>query len=276
MTMRDTVARFVLNSGSLVRVFKRIPGIRACAKKVAMGVLPVGYRDWFQVQGGVGKGIWLKLNPRTGDAYYRGQAEAQLQQLLQGHLRPSMVFYDLGANNGFFSLLAARLVGQTGKVVAFEAEPRIANDLEENVAKNHACNIRVVRSAVWSSSGAVNFDPADRRMSPDLGTGKVVSRSNERTVGLPAICLDDFVETERPPHFVKCDTEGAEVEVFRGATKLLAKFRPYFECEVHSQENRLFLQDAFEQMNYDVRWCSANHFLAVPRESHSNLNGRVA
>jgi FkbM family methyltransferase len=176
-----------------------------------------------------------------------------------------MVLYDLGSNNGFFSLIAARIVGPAGGVVAFEAEPNFGKGIDENIERNDAKNVRLVRSAVWSSSGFVDFNPVDRLSSPDAGLGRVVASSTAETIPVPSVCLDDFAQTERPPDFIKCDVEGAEVEVFRGARKLLVERGPYFECEVHSHENGKLLNAAFEEMNYDVRWYSTNHFLAVPK-----------
>jgi FkbM family methyltransferase len=246
---------------------KRIPGFRFCAKSLSSLILPPDYRDWFQVQDGLGKGIWLKLNPRTGSQYYQGRAEPDLQRILQDNLRPGMVFYDLGSNNGFFSLLAARIVGSTGMVIAFEAEPRLGILVLENIDRNSAHNVRLVHSAVWSSTAFVNFDPAEPSISPDFGIGKVVSHSTAKTVGIPSICLDDFVQTERPPNLIKCDVEGAEVEVFRGAKKVLAEYKPYVECEVHSDENGKLLRAMFAEMKYDVKWISANHFFAAPSQA---------
>jgi FkbM family methyltransferase len=264
--MRITVSQLIIENGPLLSAMKRMPGFRFCAKSLSSLILPPDYRDWFQVQGGLGKGIWLKLNPRTGSQYYRGQAEIDLQRILRDNLRPGMVFYDLGSNNGFFSLLASRIVGSTGTVIAFEPEPRLGILFRENINRNKAHNIRLVESAVWSSTGSVDFNAADPSASPDFGVGQVVADSAAKTVTVPSICLDDFIQTERPPNLIKCDVEGAEVEVFRGASKLLTEYRPSVECEVHSSENGRLLQVMFAEMHYHAEWISANHLLAVPRE----------
>ena len=262
--MRVALSHFVIENGPLLRAMRRIPGFHLCAKKVGAYLLPAGHREWFQVRDGVGEGIWLKLNPRSGDSYYRGSAETGIQAILRDYLKPGMVFYDLGSNIGFFSLLAARIVGPAGKVIAFEAEPRLESELAENRKKNGADNVRIIQSAVWSHSGFVDFDSADKCISPDLGIGKVVSNPTTTTISVPSICLDDFVRTERPPDFIKCDVEGAEVEVFRGARKVLTEYRPFVECEIHSDENGELLRSALRHMKYDVRWYSARHLLAVP------------
>lgn len=264
MPMRIILSRLFINNGTLVSALRRIPGFQLCAKSFGALILPAGYREWFQVQDGIGKGVWLKLNPRTGGQYYRGEADVDLQKVLQDYLRPGMVFYDLGSNNGFFSLVAARIVGSTGRVVAFEAEPALGAGILDNIERNGAHNVRLVQSAVWSRSGFVDFSPADPRVSPDSGLGKVVLNADAKALVIPSICLDDFVQTERPPDLIKCDVEGAEVEVFRGATKVLTEYRPFVECEIHSSDNGRLLQAAFGKMEYDVKWHSVNHFLAIP------------
>lgn len=270
--MRITLSHWLMENDRLLSTLRRVPGFRVCAKKLGARVLPANHREWFQVQDGPGKGVWLKLNPRSGGQYYRGQVDADLQRVLRDYLKPGMVFYDLGSNNGFFSLVAARIVGPAGRVVAFEAEPSLGIDVAENIERNDAQNVRLVRSAVWSSSGFVDFKPVDRLVSPDKGLGRVISRSAAGAISVPSVCLDDFVRTERPPHLIKCDVEGAEVEVFLGARRVLAEHRPDFECEIHSDENGNFLKAEFQKMNYDVRWYSKNHFFARPRDLPSRAS----
>ena len=266
MDMRIALSRWLIENDQLLSTMKRIPGFRFCAKKFGARMLPAGHREWFQVQDGVGKDIWLKLNPRSGAHYFRGHADADLQGILRDYLKPGMVFYDLGSNNGFYSLIGSRIVGPAGRVVAFEAEPSLGTDIAENIERNNAHNVRLVRCAAWSTSGFVVFKPVDEFVSPDKGLGKGSLNSIAGTISVPSVSLDDFALTERPPQLIKCDVEGAEVEVFRGARKVLAEYRPFFECEIHSDENGKLLTAEFEEMNYDVRWYSTNHFLATPRE----------
>jgi len=265
MNARIMLSHLLVENDRLLGALRRIPGFRLCARTFGARVLPRDHREWFQVQDGVGKDVWLRLNPRTGGPYYQGRVEAKLQGILRDYLRPGMTFYDLGSNNGFFSLLAARIVGPTGAIVAFEAEPSLWAGIDENIKMNDAQNVQLVRSAVWSTSGCVDFSSVDRHSSLDAGLGRVVSSSSAETISVPSISLDDFAQKERPPDLIKCDVEGAEVEVFRGARRLLADRRPHVECEVHSADNGRLLQAAFEEMNYDVKWYWDNHFFAAPR-----------
>ena len=67
------------------------------------------------------------------------------------------------------------------------------------------------------------------------------------------------------PDFLKCDVEGAEVHVFRGAERLLKQKRPGIICEMHSQENHSVLLEEFSRLGYDCQACGTNHILALPK-----------
>jgi hypothetical protein len=62
----------------------------------------------------------------------------------------------------------------------------------------------------------------------------------------------------------KCDVEGTEVEVFRGAQRVLTDKRPIIVCEVHSEENRLALIESFSQFAYQCMDWDDRHVLALP------------
>jgi FkbM family methyltransferase len=125
--------------------------------------------------------------------------------MLHEYLRPEMTVYDIGANIGFFSLLAGRLVGATGRVTAFEADPEIAARLRENVAQNQGVPISVEEKTVWSSSSPVFFARADAEVSPHRGLGHVidngVDKSASSTIRVEAISVDEYVGKSRSARF---------------------------------------------------------------------------
>jgi FkbM family methyltransferase len=238
------------------------PGLRWASAKL----IPRDTLTWVQVQHGPAQGIWLHLNPRTGRDYFNGHVEPEVQAALGKYLRPGMTVYDIGANIGFFSLLAARLVGTAGRVTAFEADPEIAARLRETVERNQGAPISVEEIAVWSSSNPVFFARADAAVSPDRGLGHVIDNDAERsapgTIRVEAISVDECVHKSAAPDFIKCDVEGAEVEVFRGAEKLLNEKRPIILCEMHGDEARQTLLKVFANVGYRCEPCGKNHILA--------------
>ena len=102
-----------------------------------------------------------------------------------------MTFYDVGANVGVFSMVAARIVGSSGQVVAIEADPDVAERLREHARRNSFPWVCVEQKAAWRESGTVLFERIDATVSPDRGVGHIVDSKNERVVSLDAIALDD-------------------------------------------------------------------------------------
>ena len=258
------LAQFLLRYASPLAGLRRVPVLGRCVSWAGAKLVPRDSLAWAQVQRGAAQGLWLHLNPRTGKPYFEGGGEPEVQAALQQHLRPGMTFYDIGANIGFFSLLAARLVGKEGRVVAFEADPEIAARLREHVARNEFGWITVEEKAVWSEPRTVFFARTDPATSPDRGLGHVVSAGAAETIPVSAESLDDYTRTQPAPDFLKCDVEGAEVEVFRGAQQLLKKKRPGVICEMHGEENQRVLLEEFSRCGYICKPCGTNHVLALP------------
>jgi FkbM family methyltransferase len=266
--MREPGNRFAnlfLRYASPFAELRRVPIIGDFLSWAGRKVLPRDTLVWIQIQHGPAEGLWIRVNPRTGQNVQQGIGEPQVQQALVEHLRPGMTFYDLGANIGYFSLIAARLVGPTGRVISFEADPEIAARLRENLARNHFSHARVEQKAVWSGAAAVSFARVDLNSSPDRGLGHVSAESSGDTITVEAVSLDSYVTAQNFPNFLKCDVEGAEAEVFQGANRLLAERRTILLVEMHSPENHRTLATKFVELGYTVRNLDENHVLALPK-----------
>jgi|SRR5579872_288253 len=262
---RRWIGSFLLGLPEPLRSIRKVPILGNLAHCLSQRFLPADEKVWARVEKGAAEGLWLELNPRTGQHYLRGDVEPAIQEILSKRLKPGMVFYDLGANIGFFSLLAARLVGAAGQVFSFEPDPEIAARLRRNITRNGFINATVIEAGIWSESGAVTFVPADQS-SPDRGVGKFIPGENS-AAGIPTRCvaLDDFVRNAPTPDVIKCDVEGAEVEVFRGAEKLLTARHPLVLCEMHSDDNDKLLREYFVRFGYSVESVDNLHVLAVPQ-----------
>jgi FkbM family methyltransferase len=227
---------------------------------VSQKLLPSDFRVWWQVEAGEAKGLWMKVNPRTAAEVCGGEPE---QKAVAGRLRPGMVFYDGGANIGLFTLIAARLVGETGQVFSFEPEPEIAARLRENSRHNLFSWVTVVEAALYSRTGKIGFNGATRLKSPDRGTGRVQEEGTEPSgASVQAIALDDFVTAHPDPDVLKLDVEGAEVEVLQGARKLLQRRRPAVVCELHSAECEAGVFRILEEYGYTMTRLDNNHVFA--------------
>ena len=185
-----------------------------------------------------------------------------MQQIISEHLKPGMVFFDLGANIGLFTLLAARLVGESGKVFSFEPDRENAGRLRENVERNKFENVTIVDAGVWSTTGELSFLPGPAT-SPDRAWGRFVQCGHDAGgVRTRCVSLDDFVQGAAHPDAIKCDVEGAEVEALRGSAKLLESQRPWIVCETHSTENNQTVRELLKGYGYEIEAIDATHLLA--------------
>lgn len=139
--------------------------------------------------------------------------------LLGGHIGPGMTVVDGGAHVGYYSCLAARLVGPRGLVIAFEPSPRNYELLLANVWRNGFTNVLCFPWALAAESGFAELDVSstntgDNRLRP---LGEARGRVLVRTIAL------DSVEAVRPPvDVVKLDVQGHEEGAVRGMERLLS------------------------------------------------------
>ncbi|PDQ17842.1 methyltransferase [Mesorhizobium sanjuanii] len=181
-----------------------------------------------------GEAAGLKIFSRGADPdFARGTYELPIQETIASLLAPGNVFYDVGANIGFFSLIAARRVGPHGQVYAYEPVPRNAAAIGRSRDVNRLSIIHVFTEAVGAVTGDAELllarhlggaTLAMESMPPDM-SGRLMVRTTT---------LDDSIATHglRPPTLVKIDVEGAEVDVLRGMTAALTAYRPKVICEV--------------------------------------------
>ncbi|MBL8174113.1 MAG: FkbM family methyltransferase [Bryobacterales bacterium] len=138
------------------------------------------------------------------------------------------VFYDIGAQAGYHSVLAAKRAGANGAVYSFEPLPRNQSYLRKNLALNDIRNTTMVPAAVSDRDGELAFDP---------GPGFMAGHLSQSGDGLrvKAVTLDYWQQTEsaRGPNLIKIDVEGAEVAVLNGAVRVIAEHRPAILIDTH-------------------------------------------
>ena len=187
---------------------------------------------------------WLPRSATHG--CWLGTYERRTQRLFSRQLSPGDVVFDVGAHVGFYSLLASRLAGPQGRVVAFEPLPRNVELLERHVACNGASNVLVVRAAVGERTGQERFDDkGDPSMGALAAEGELVD----------LVCIDDLVEEGKvpPPRLVKIDVEGAESRVLEGAAATLAKHRPAVLLAAHGWKQWSECSRRLTDLGYSVR-----------------------
>src|SRR5207245_8890527 len=107
----DRVGQLFLRYALPLAELRRLPVLGSFVRWASEKVVPRDSLAWVQIQHGPAKGLWLRLNPRTGGNYFQGGGEPEVQTAMQRYLLPGMTVYDIGAKIGLFSLLAARISG---------------------------------------------------------------------------------------------------------------------------------------------------------------------
>ncbi len=155
------------------------------------------------------------------------------RQRLYSLIHPGDTVLDIGANLGEVSLNAARMVGDAGKVFAFEPFPANFRKLQENAALNCFSNLSLINKALGSEATTLSmFSPQDGNEGMNRISSSASPGSDETSVDV--ITLDDFVDDEalKKIDLIKIDVEGFEMNVLKGAIKSLQKFKPKLFVEV--------------------------------------------
>jgi FkbM family methyltransferase len=219
-----------------------------------------GRAVWAQVESGLSKGMWMRLRIPQEAGFLHGEHEPDVQDLIVRMLQPGGCLYDIGSHLGSISLGAARLVGESGRVVAFEGDPDNALILQQNCVRNHLqSNLQVVHAAVWSSSASegILFRKAAGRTygGVEVDGHSPVLGGDGPLIRVPVITLDDFAAAGGPlPQLIKIDVEGGEHEVLRGGSLLFEKQRPLVIVEVHHQRAADEILRWLQEFRYSGEW----------------------
>jgi FkbM family methyltransferase len=214
-------------------------------------------------------GFNLLLDMQTEKDYWLGTYELELQAALHQLVKPGMSAYDVGANIGYISLMLARLVGETGRVFAFEALPSNAERWQANVSLNGLSGrMRLFCGAVTDSNAPVRF-----LVHASGGMGKAVGSAGRENayqdeIQVPGISLDEFVfgQGNPPPHVLKVDIEGGEVLAWPGMRRLLAEAHPSLLLELHGQESIRVSWEILSGLGYRMCWMKPGFPVVASRD----------
>jgi FkbM family methyltransferase len=192
-------------------------------------------RGWRWIIGASTHGCWL------------GTYERHTQRLFRKHIKPGAIVFDVGANVGFFTLLASRLAGETGRVFAFEPLPRNLALLREHVRLNRAMNVTILPLAVAADGGSGRFLMGENPSQGGLSSGGEIEVATDS--------LDGLVESgELPrPDFIKMDIEGGEDDALAGATEVLKSPRLTLLLSTHGWEHHQHCWSLLKLAGFDLR-----------------------
>jgi FkbM family methyltransferase len=181
----------------------------------------------------------FRMRLRTADfiqryVYAFGAWEPNLTRWIERTLRPGDVFVDVGANVGYFTLLASRLVGPAGRVVAIEASMGNHRILQDQIALNDARNVRTVQAAASHERSRLRLfrDPGGNLgLTSTADHGGLEPEAEVDCYPLADLLQPDEIDRVR---VIKIDVEGGELDVVRGLAPLLGRLprEAQIICEV--------------------------------------------
>ncbi len=221
---------------------------------------------------------------------YGEYCEAEAAVLAQ-LVAPGQIVAEVGANIGTHTVHLAKLVGETGQVLAFEPQRVVFQLLCANIALNDAFNVRTFQAASGADPGSLTVPPVDyRRNGSNFGGVSLLGVTAGDPV--PVIPLDTM--TLPALRLLKVDVEGMEVSVLTGARQTIARHRPILYVENDRRQNSAELIGLIQELGYDLWWHlpplfnSNNHagaaenifggtvsinLLCLPREQRHNVSG---
>ncbi len=191
--------------------------------------------------------------------YWLGSYENEKQKIFAKYVRVGDTVYDIGAHTGYYSLLASMLVGQQGKVYAFEPLPRNVQFLREHLRANLVNNVQIMPFAISNWSGVARFSNGNSSFQGHL--------SPEGEIEVPVVSLDELWKKGElvSPQVIKIDVEGAEFSVLTGATRLIQSSRPIIFLATHKTEIHYQCKAWLKSAGYQVSILnSPDEILALP------------
>jgi FkbM family methyltransferase len=210
---------------------------------------------------GNGMDMMVPLNDLPGAAIARdGYYEPDTVRVFERILKPGMVFFDVGAHCGQYTLLGSPLVGERGQVHSFEPDPRTNAQLRGNVARNGLANVTVNQAAVGAADDVVTFFESSAQYAGTSGLRPSPYFSG-RSYPVACTTLGSYLTKRGLTRIdvMKIDIEGAELDLLMSTRALLTSdTRPVIVMEFNNAGQQRFghllneSEQVLRQYGYDI------------------------
>lgn len=224
---------------------------------------------WFLDQLTLGNGISRHINgfklklPVRYMRYFPADYEAENFAFLRANVSQGDVVLDIGAHIGLFATAAASLVGQSGKVYAFEPAPATSAVLKETIRINQiAERVTIVNAAMGKETGTITFFVSETEA--DNSNSLVAYKEDRELKGIPVMVstIDAFAAEQglSSIRFIKIDVEGAEYDALKGGLDLLRRCKPFCILAIHPEPilkkgDRLEdIYDCVQELGYQIHY----------------------
>jgi len=167
------------------------------------------------------KALKLKKGRTTRISILTGEFEPSTTELIKNEVDEGMIFFDIGANIGWYSLLCSKIVGKTGHIYSFEPDPYLFEIIKENIVLNNLKNITVFPYAVSNKTAKEHFSLNDKQDGDNRLGSKAIT---DKIIEVQTISIDDFCNQHNvKPDFIKMDIQGSEPKAFQGMKETISK-----------------------------------------------------
>jgi FkbM family methyltransferase len=192
-----------------------------------------------------------------------GYFEKDIRDYIAQSLAEGDIFVDVGANIGCFTLLASKLVGGQGRVLAFEPQAEAFGRLSANVQLNSLSNIELNNFALGAAAGEMKLYSSGSDWS-HCSSLHPSSWHNEQIFStVKVVKLDDVLSqaSVKQVKLIKIDVEGGELDVLRGAENVLLEFKPRLLIEICQQTYKAAGWELSEMVSFLSRFQYQCHML---------------
>ena len=176
-----------------------------------------------------------------------------------------LTVYDVGGDQGLFTLFFAQRVGEEGKVIVFEPNPHSLKRIEQNIRLNNFINVKIMPIGLGEKCETLQFtfpvaEPARGTAIPSIAD-QIICEANAIACEIQVSTLDSEIsQSDLPiPDFIKIDIEGMEYSALKGMRETLQKYHPRLLIEMHGADMEEKVESArhvvtlLEEMGYRIQ-----------------------
>ena len=216
---------------------------------------------------------WYKVVIYDMTLYFKNEPVYELRAPIPGYfkeyqLKIGDVVIDAGAYVGVYAIIAAKLVGEEGKVFAFEPDKKNCEELQQNIKRNQIKNITIIQKGLWSESTKLGLTTKGK----DSTTFMINDGTSDGITSVKVTTIDDFVKENSIGRidFIKMDIEGAEIEALKGSINTLKEFdvklaiASYHEVDGKKTSNEV--KKILRKCGYDAKTTYPMHLTTYGRK----------
>tara|TARA_Y100000022_G_scaffold199821_1_gene213256 strand:- start:4218 stop:5171 length:954 start_codon:yes stop_codon:yes gene_type:complete len=196
--------------------------------------------------------------------YNNGVYETHSYDLVNEFLKKGMTFIDVGANCGYYTILAGKLVGDYGNVISFEPSSKYFNQLEDNVKNNLLKNVHCINKGLsdknesldlvsdGSNASFVDGWMKEVKFNPSSVSNSFIEHHTLKKEKCNLVTLDDEIVNLKIEKldFIKVDIEGYENNFYVGAQNTIKKYRPFILLEYTAGVSNKTILPSLSELNY--------------------------